>query len=188
MFWSILALHVPIMRTVVNGRCGASGIYSTIFALIFVGLYPSITLTIFGYLAYHNLKKIRVRVQPFGVNSNNNFQRRDRSLLIIVIAEVLAYVITSSFYPIILLETTISQYVVSHKTVQYSQIESFLLTVGYFLLFSNDAVPFYTYCIASQSFRQDVKKLIIDTYRKVTNQPLDQSVSQTNPTGGTARI
>ncbi|CAF1539885.1 unnamed protein product [Adineta steineri] len=182
-FWSVLPLHVPIMRTVVNGRCGASGIYSTIFALIFVCLFPSMTLTIFGSLAYYNLKKLQNRVHPLLQNTNNQnntFQRRDRNLLIIVFSEVFTYIITSILYPVILLETTISQYVVLHKSAQYSQIESFLLTIGYLLLFSNSAIPFYSYYIGSKSFQRDVKKLIINIYQKITKQLPSENVSTTN--------
>ena len=166
-FWSLLALHVPIMRTIVNGRCGASGIYSTIFALIFVGFFPCITLIIFGYLAYRNMRKVKTRVQPHVENANKNFQRQDRTLLAIVFAEVVTYLATAVFYPIVLLETTISQYVVSNKSAQYSQIEGFTLSVAYILLFSNSAVPFYTYCIASGSFQRGVKRIITNMYRKV---------------------
>lgn len=184
-FWSLLTLHVPIMRSIVNGRCYASGIYSTIFALIFVGVFPLLTTAIFGYLAFRNMRKMKRRVQPTAqnkTNPNNTFQRRDRDLLVIVIGEVVSYVLATTLYPLILLETVISQSVLSQKSVQYSQVETFILSISYFLLFSNSAVPFYTYFISSKSFRRDVRKLITDGYHKITGLPPVENVSRTNQT------
>jgi hypothetical protein len=173
------------MRTVTNGQCGASGIYSTIFAILFVSLIPFIVSVIFGYLTYRNLKQMQIRVQPITQNTTNaniSIQRRDRDLLIIVIAEVITYVVTTALYPLILLETIISQNIISNKSAQYSQIEGFILNIAYLLLFFNSAAPFYTYFISSKSFRRDVKQLIINTYQKITRQTLVETVSRTDRT------
>lgn len=179
-FWPLLALHVPIMRTVSKGRCGSSGIYSTIFTIIVIGLVPVSLSAIFGYLSYRNMRKMQTRVQPVAQNTtgaNNSSQRRDRDLLIIVIAELVTYVVTSTPYPLILLEIAASQSLLVNKSVQHSQIETFILNIAYLLLVFNSAVPFYTYSISSKAFRQDVKKLIINTYRKITRQILVENVS-----------
>ena len=181
-FWSLFTLHVPIMRTVINGRCGASGIYSTIFAFLFVSLFPILVSAIFGYLTYRNMRYMQNRVQPATHNTNNSLQRRDRDLLIIVTAEITTYVVTTTLYPVILLETILSQNVLSNKSVLYSQIESFILSIAYLLLFFNSAVPFYTYLIASKSFRRDSKKFIRNMYHKITRQtPVENTVSTTRP-------
>jgi hypothetical protein len=74
----------------------------------------------------------------------------------------------------------ISQYTISNKSVQYSQIEGFILTIAYLLLFANSAMPFYIYTISSKSFRRDVKQLIINAYRKLTRQPTIPTVSGTH--------
>lgn len=182
LFWSLFTLHVPIMRTVTNGRCGASGIYSTIFAFLFVSFFPTIITAIFGYLTYRNMRQIQCRVHPAARNPNNFFQRRDRDLLAIVTAEIITYVVTTILYPIILFETIISQNVVSNKSALYSQIEGFILAIGYLLLFSNSAAPFYTYLIASKSFRRDFRKLLLDMYHKITRQkPPENKTTVTRP-------
>ena len=184
-FWSLLALHVPIMRTVTNGKCGASGIYSTIFAIIFVSLIPIILSGIFGYLTFRNMRQIQNRIQPVGqitINAYHSIQRRDRDLLIIVITEIVAYVVTTPLYPLMLLETIISSSVISEKSAQYSQIEGFILYIAYLLLVFNSAVPFYTYFISSKSFRRDVKKLNMNIYWKITRQTPVETVSTTNRT------
>jgi hypothetical protein len=181
-FWLLSTIHVPIMITVVNAQCTTSGVYSiiySIYTIIFVGLIPSITSTIFGYLTYRNMKQIHNRIQPVvqnRVNTNTSIQRRDRDLLIIVIAEVVTYVITTALFPLILLEILISEYVMPNKSVQYLQIEIFIFNIALFLLFVNCAAPFYTYLISSKSFRRDFKQLIINIYGKLRRQPTIQIV------------
>jgi len=172
-FWLLLTIHIPIARTVVNGECGAFGIYSTIYsvyAIIFVGLIPTIISGIFGYLTYHNMRQRHVRIQPVVQNPNDaniSIQRRGQALLIIVIAEVVTYVITTAVFPLIELEMIISQYLIPNKSSQYLQIESFILNIAHLLLFINSAAPFYTYLISSKSFRRDFKQLIINDYQKL---------------------
>jgi hypothetical protein len=176
------------MRTVINGRCVLFGIYSTIYtlyAIIFVSLIPTITLSIFGYLTYRNMRKMHLRVQPITDNriqENNSIRRHDRDLLIIVISEVLLFIIATIPFTLILLEMMISPYIISNKSVQYSQIEGFILIIAYLLLFANSAMPFYIYLISSKSFYRDFKQLIIKAYRKSTRQTTIMTVSRIDPT------
>jgi hypothetical protein len=176
-FWLVFDIHIPIMRTIINGHCVLFGIYSiiyTFYAIIFVSAIPAIILCIFGYLTYRNLKLMRLRVQPIidnRIHVNNSIRRQDRDLLIIVISEVLLFIIATILFPLILLEMMISRYVISNKSVQYSQIETFILNISYLLLFVNSAMPFYIYLMSSKSFRRDFKQLIINAYRKLRRQP-----------------
>ncbi|CAF2571113.1 unnamed protein product [Rotaria sp. Silwood2] len=184
-FWFIFASHIAIMTTIINKRCGTFGTYSTIYtvySIIFVGLIPPIILSIFGYSTYSHMRQIHLRIQPIGPNNrqgNITMRQRDRELLIIVIAEVFVYVVTTTPYPLILLEMMISPYVLSKKSVQYSQIESFIFTVAFLLLFVNNTAPFYTYLTVSKSFRRDFKQLIINGYRKIRRQPTAPNISGT---------
>jgi hypothetical protein len=176
-FWLLFCSHVAIMTTIINKQCGQFDMYSTIYTfytIIFVGLIPSATLSVFGYLTYRNMRRRHIRIQPVTHNipvTNNSIQRRDRDLLIIVISEVFIYLVTTASYPLILLETTISRYVISNKSVQYSQIENFIWTIAILLLSIASGIPFYVYLISSKSFRRDFKKLIMNGYRKLRRQP-----------------
>jgi hypothetical protein len=119
------------------------------------------------------MRKMQLRVQPIINNknpANHTIRRQDRDLLIIVISELLVFIIATIPFPLILLEMVISRYIISNKSVQYSQIESFILTIAYLLLFANSAMPFYIYLISSKSFFRDFKQLIINTYRKLRGQ------------------
>jgi hypothetical protein len=183
-FWFLFNIHIPIMQTIISGKCVKVGIYSTIYTvyvIIFVGSIPTIIMSIFGYLTYRNMKQ--VHVQSMGhtrIYVKNSIRRLDRDLLIIVISEVLVYIVTATLFPLILLEMMISRYVISNKSVQYSQLESFILTIAYFLLFINSAIPFYIYLMASKSFSRDFKQLIINGYRKLRGQPSIVSVPRIN--------
>jgi hypothetical protein len=186
-FWSLMGVHIPIMVTIVNGQCNGSGIYSLILSIyitIVVGLIPPGMSCIFGYLTYRNMRKIHNRVQPIVNNttSANIIIRRDRDLLIIVISEVLVYIITASLFPVIRLETIMSQYILPKKSVQYSQIEIFISNIALLLLFANSATSFYTYLIASRSFREDFKQLIMKAYRKLRRQPVAPPAFRRNRT------
>jgi hypothetical protein len=192
-FWSLFVIHAPIMNTVINGQCTTIGVYSTIYSvysIMFVALIPTITSAIFGYLSYRNMRQAYNRVQPVvqnTINANYNIHRRDQDLLVIVIAEVVTYVVTTALFPLIQLEMMISEYVMPNKSFQYLQIEIFILNIAYFLLSINSAVPFYVYLISSKSFRRDFKQLIINSYRKLRRQQpvqivpgADQTFAQQN--------
>jgi len=187
-FWFLLAIHIPIMTTMVNGQCTrgsvASIIYS-IYSIIFVSLIPTIISSIFGYLTYRNMRQLKIRVQPIEQNTGNaniGIQRRDRDLLIIVIAELVTYVLTTALFPIIQLEMIISGYVIPNKSFHYLQIEIFILNIAVFLLSINCAAPFYTYLISSKSFRRDFKQIIKNSYWKLTRQTPVETIPRTNRT------
>jgi len=175
-FWLVFLIFILIMTIVINGQCIPTGVYSIIYSvytIIFVGLIPSITSAIFGYLTYRNMRQMQIRVQPVAhntINGNISIQRRDRDLLIIVIAEVFVYIVTTALFPLIQLELMISQYVIPEKSFQYLQIEILILNSAVFLLLINSAAPFYTYLIASKSFRRDFRQLIIQIYWKLRRQ------------------
>jgi hypothetical protein len=176
------------LTTVVYGQCTASGVYATVYSfysLIFVSLIPTIASAIFGYLSYRNLRQLQNRVQPITQNTNNaniSIHRRDRDLLIIVIAEVVTYVVTTAIFPVIELEMMISGYVIPNKSSQYSQTEYFILSIAYFLLSVNSAACFYTYLISSKSFRREFKQIIMNSYWKLTRQTPVETFSRTDRT------
>jgi hypothetical protein len=126
------------------------------------------------------MRQMQLRVQPImhnRIDANTSIRRQDRDLLIIVISEVLLFLIATIPFPLILLERMISGYIISNKSVQYSQIEGFILTIAYLLLVANSAMPFYMYLITSKSFRRDFKQLFTNAYRKLRGQPIMLTVS-----------
>ncbi|CAF0789581.1 unnamed protein product [Adineta steineri] len=172
-FWSLVSSHIAVGTTIINGQCGQFGVYGTIysiFTIIVIGSTPPITMSICGYLTYRNMRHIRVRIQPAVNNTNEgnvHIRQRDRDLLIIVMYEICIYVLTASLYPIVLIETIISNNTISSKSAQHLQIENFLLFISFLLLSVNSAAACYIYLILSKSFRRDFKQLFIYIYRKL---------------------
>jgi hypothetical protein len=185
-FCLLFTIHIPIMTTISNGQCGRFGIYLTIYyayMILVVGIIPPVLMGIFGYLTYRNMRQMHVRVQPIvrnRIDTNHSIRRLDRDLLIIVISEVLVYVITTTLFPLILLEMLISQYVISNKSAQHLQIEIFIVNIALVLLTLNDSIPFYIYLISSKSFRRDFKQLITNVCRKLRRQTAIMPVPRTN--------
>jgi hypothetical protein len=187
-FWILFAIPAPIMTTIVNGQCISTGIAAAIYSvnsIIFIGFMPTILSAIFGYLAYRNMKQMKNRIQPVAQNTINatvSIQPREQDLLIIVIAEIFVYVITTALFPLIQLEMMISGYAMPNKSFQYFQIEIFVLNIAYALLSINSAAPFYTYLISSKSFRRNFKQIIIKIYCKLTGQTPVEPISTTDRT------
>jgi hypothetical protein len=185
-FCLLFTIHVPFITTIMNGQCSSFGIYSTIYnvyIIIFVGLIPPVVMGIFGYLTYRNMRQMRSRVQPIihnRIDTDHSIRRLDRDLLIIVISEVVVYIVTTTLFPLILLEMLISQYVISNKSIQYFQMEIFILNIALVLLSVNDSIAFYIYLISSKSFRRDFKQLITKGYRKLRIHPVTMPVTRTN--------
>ncbi|CAF1264792.1 unnamed protein product [Adineta steineri] len=161
-FWHLFALHIVIMTTVKNGRCGYFDLYSTlnsIYVLIFVCLLPPVGMGIFGYLALLNMKRLHNRVQTTGTaNASIVIHRQDRNLLVMVLAEVLIYVVTMSLYPAIILELAVTNPMATSKSLQQVQIENFILFIAQILIYINTSAPFYIYLTVSKTFRKDFKE------------------------------
>ncbi|CAF1407314.1 unnamed protein product [Adineta steineri] len=179
--WSIAVSHSLVMTTIIDGRCGMTKLYSTIYTiyiLTFTSLIPPVTMTIFGYLTYRKMKQLRTRIQPIrndDMSARQSFSitSRDRQLLtIMVITEILVYVISMSLYPVILFEMLITNYMNINKIPQYLEIESFIYTIATLLGFANNAASFYTYYFVSSTFRQDFRKFLNSCWFRITRQNL----------------
>ncbi|CAF1145530.1 unnamed protein product [Adineta steineri] len=164
LFWHIFPIHIAVLVTISDGRCGPFGVYYVIYQVysaVFLGLLPPILMSIFGFLAYRNMKKLHLRVRPVGNNGddNNRRHRRDRDLLLMVLTEVVVYVLTAIPYPFVLLEVAVTNYMGVTKSVERVEIENFLNLTTLTLVFVTCGSPFYTYFVVSKAFRKDCKTL-----------------------------
>lgn len=184
-FCHLIAIHLLIMITVSNGRCGPMGAYYpvyTFYLFIFFNLIPPATMAVFGSLAYLNMKRIRSRVRPtgnivVGSRRHGRIQRYDRELLGMLLAEVVVYITTTLLYPFILLEASITNLMSIDKSLQQIQIENFVLFIASFLVTLNHAAPFYIYFLTSQAFRRDIKQLANKSWRFIARR-IDVTVTQ----------
>jgi hypothetical protein len=100
-FWHLFAIHIVIMTTIKNGRCGYFDLYSTlnsIYVLIFVCFVPPVTMGIFGYLAFRNMKRLHTHVQPTEtVKTSVVIHRHDRNLLVMVLGRSIGLCCNNEF-------------------------------------------------------------------------------------------
>ena len=162
--WPLIALHVPIWQGIHAGGCGPFGTYALgwgIYQFLIVGVFPPLLMTIFGMLTMKNLRGIRFRLQ-IGANSGNfQLQPRDMSMIRMVSAEIVVYILSTIWNPISQLYLTISSSVVTDKSMARKQIEAFALYLAMsFLVYVNFCATFYIYMIASRSFRLEFKRLV----------------------------
>ena len=129
--------------------------------------------------------QIHIRIQPkahvntnININMGSPIRRLDHELLVITHTEVLVYVITTTLYPLILLEMLISRNVLSNKLLQYAQIESFVFTIAVILLLLNNAALCYVHLIVFKSFRRDVRNIFSGCYRKVCRKPPTPAIGE----------
>jgi hypothetical protein len=175
LFWHIFPFHVLILSTITNGQCSQFGVYYIVYHIYLVVLLciiPFASRSIFGILAYRNIKRLRTRVQPIdhitvGDGPNNMVHRRDRELFTMATTEAAVCVVTTIIYPVIVLEVSITNYMGISKSSDHLQIESFISTIGTILVSSNSAAPFYIYLAVSSTFRRDLKKLITKLRRSM---------------------
>lgn len=166
-FWHVVGIHVVILTKIENGLCGQYGLYSLIYfiyTLTVASFLPALLMMVFGLLAYRSMKRLRARVRPLGTltagnNGDTIVNRRERELLNMVLVESAVYVSTNFLFPMINLEMGTTNYIGLQKSPLYRQIEYFLFNLGSVLIYFNNAVPFYTYLVASKTFRKDTKEL-----------------------------
>jgi hypothetical protein len=169
--WPIIAVHIPILLTIQSGRCSTFGTYSLIYSsysFLVAGLLPPTLMVFFGFKTMRNFSLIHSRVQPNN-NHNNNFRikRRDYSLMVMLMWEVIVYLFSTIPYPVQTLYLAVTSSIM--KSNLRLQIESFITFMAYsFLIYINSASPFYIYVT---TFRNECKRLIIRTERRVMSTP-----------------
>jgi hypothetical protein len=166
--WPLIAIHIPILLTIESGRCSTFGIYSLIYSsysFLVAGLLPPTLMIFFGFKTMRNLHLIHSRVRPNN-NAGVRIKRRDFSLIVMLMWEVILYLISTTPYPIQTLYLTVTNGVM--KSTLRLQIESFVTYMAYsFLIYINSASPFYVYVSTSRTFRHECKQLLKLTKRRL---------------------
>jgi hypothetical protein len=165
--WPLIAIHIPIWLTIQSGRCITFGTYGLIYSsysFLVAGLLPPTLMICFGFKTVRNLRLIHVRVRP---NNDASFRikRRDSSLMVMLMWEVIVYLISTTTYPVQTLYLTVTNGIV--KSTLRLQIESFITYMANsFLIYINSASPFYVYISTSRTFHYECKQLFKRTVRR----------------------
>ena len=171
LFWLIIPVHVAIFNDIQmpGSRCGASGIYSIFYSIYAatVTAIPLVMMTIFSFCALNNLRNVRMQIRPGLSNTNGStrIRKRDSQLITILISEVVIYVVSTVWFPINSIYSTITSSV--QKNADRTAIEGFIRYLALsFLLFFNSCALFYVHLLASKAFRRDCKQFIFYLWKK----------------------
>jgi len=161
----LIAVHIPIMNTIVAGQCVMTGVYSLIFAIyqmFIAGIFPPVTMIIFSCLAYFNMRKGSIRDE----NSVSRTKRQQqRQLIRMVTTQITVYIISAERVPITTLYKQLTANVIG-KSQNQKAIESFITFIASnFLLYLNTWAPFFIYYATSSSFRTAFIRMFKKNYR-----------------------
>ena len=170
LFWLILSVFPIMLRTLDNGVCDArSGVYNiiyTVYIVIVIGLIPVGNMLTFTILLTKSLKQIRQRIQP-SANATSGaivLTKRDRDMLRMLLIEVICYMIVIVPDPIMDVYKTVVANIV--KTKERQNIETFAIYVTrQFILYLGNTFSFWIFLSTSQTYRLELKKMIIKWYR-----------------------
>ncbi|UJR12439.1 hypothetical protein I4U23_016615 [Adineta vaga] len=167
--WSVLSIQLLIWETIENGRCGVYGLFGQIFIsylTIFGAILPLLLVTILGILLMNNLHKLHTRIDA--INSSHRLNKRETSLMRLVLAEVIVYIMCTFMFPIMQIYYQITTSTSMNKSNEQKQIESFLNFISQSLLsYLNYNTTFYIYIITSKSFRNEIKQIVVKCIQKL---------------------
>ncbi|CAF1325217.1 unnamed protein product [Adineta ricciae] len=178
----LIAVHIPIMNTIVAGQCVMTGVYSLIFAIyqmLIAGIIPPIAMITFSCLAYFNMQKINIR------QDNLIKQQQQRQHLRMVITQIAVYIISAELVPITTLYKQLTANVTG-KSQDQKAIETFIVFIASnFLLYLNTWAAFFIYYATSSTFRLAFIRIFKKSFR-VDALPMAQILNNTLPTNRNA--
>ncbi|CAF1204434.1 unnamed protein product [Adineta steineri] len=174
--WHALGSLALIMTTIQNGQCGQFGIYYiwyNVYSIATIAIIPLALTTIFGSMAFFNMKRRHARVGLIADIGNAGFHRRDQQLLKMVLAEVSVHFVTNILFPVITIEVAATSYMNASKSQIRLQIENLIVLVGRILFYTSNAASFYIFCTVSGTFRREFKEIICKCcYRTIERPPV----------------
>ncbi|CAF1362093.1 unnamed protein product [Adineta steineri] len=184
--WALMQVPQLLYNDISTSSSGVMSCVSTSKGLTYAFAYfllpvlyffiPFIILTIFGYLTYSHVKKL-------GQNSSNQsrFQRIERQLTSLIIAQTLVCMVTSLPYGVQYLYTGIT--LTQAKDPYRLALETFIQHVVRLNLYASSAAPFYVYVCLSNEIRRMAVELIFCKIIKMSkiapSQIIDRTFDQT---------
>jgi len=174
----LIAVHIPIMNTIVAGQCVMTGVYALIFAIyqmLIAGIIPPVAMIIFSCLAYFNMKNNIVR------HADIAKRQQHRQHIRMVITQITIYIISAELVPITTMYKQLTSNVI--KSQDRKAIEAFIIFIAQnFLLYLNTWAPFFIYFATSSTFRTTFIRL----FKK--HDRIQPAITNTNFNGNTATI
>ena len=172
--WIVIPIHIFVFYEINPSRqCVATGLYGVIFSIYSVCVTGGhlILMIVFSSMAIHSVRKTHLRVQPMNAQRihANQIRKRDFQLIKMLFGEVLAYLLTSAMFPLLVTYSAATANV--SKSSERLAVEGFFGSlVPDFLVMINPCTTFYVYLCASKTFRTSCKNLILSKCRR--NHPM----------------
>ncbi|UJR20481.1 hypothetical protein I4U23_023609 [Adineta vaga] len=129
--------------------------YSSVHTPIIMGAIPIIITTVFGFLAYRNVKQFSHRAIPLVR------RRHETQLTIMVFVQIIFNIFATT--PVFVIRTLASQTTLTSDPKIGAQMQfAIALTTGIYYFYY--AVPFYIYVCVSERFRNQLRYVIIDIH------------------------
>jgi hypothetical protein len=156
----VIAIHMPILKTIKNGVCNMFGLYAIIYSfyqIMVLAILPPVLMSIFSTLSIRSLH------QRHG--NQARARQRDRYLMRMVIGEVIVNIFTSIPYSSYLVYSSVTYYDVN-KSAQRLQIESFISFFTQFFIYLISVAPFYLFILTSKTFRNEFLIILVKCWDK----------------------
>lgn len=179
----LIAVHIPIMNTIVANQCVMTGVYTLVFAIYqmcIAGILPPLFMIIFSCLAYRNLRNFTFDADE---RRHRKKKRQQRQLIRMVTTQLIVYIISAELVPITTLYRQLTSTMV--KSADRKSVESFIIFIAMnFLLYMNTWAAFFIYCATSSNFRFAFVRLF---KRNVRTAPLNTLALDRSATAATHR-
>ncbi|CAF0905549.1 unnamed protein product [Didymodactylos carnosus] len=160
----LMPIHLPILMTIQQSKCIMPGLYNllwSIYIMLLAGLFPLISMAVFGLLACRNIRYLRRRIQPSGVSQRIRIKNRDYQLMKMLFVEVIIYILTTLMYPSYAFYSALT--LNASKGTQRIANEAFVSFLsGSFLLYINNCSTFYIYVFTSTTFRKELRSIAVN--------------------------
>ena len=179
--WLLVPLHIPLFVTVEDHVCRFKGmleLYHSIYGIIFTGLIPPVLMSVFSALIFRNLKLRRIRRQIYPLttittntdvtNGNDQVKKRDQQAVMMLLIQVIAYVISSTPYTLMLFYIVLTS---KHQSINHTNENHSLILFIQFIMdmlrFFCPFTSFYLFVLASRLYRQEMLVIVSIIYRRL---------------------
>lgn len=139
-----------------------------IFFLIFTYVLPLILMIIFGTLMILNVRKLLIQIQAESTNRLHGRSRsKDRQLIKMLLVQVIIVIFFSAPFVGV---NMFDMLVMCTKTQIYNpNLQLFFENICRLILYFNPMIGFYIYTLFSRTFRTEIKQIMKNGFRYISN-------------------
>ncbi|CAF0799418.1 unnamed protein product [Rotaria sp. Silwood1] len=136
-----------------------------VFFLILTCALPPFLMALFGTLTILNVRKLRTQVTPLNNDvRNERLRSKDRQLIIMLLIQILVTILCTLPFSVVNITSMIFQYLVTLSDYG-DAINTFYSNIGRLVNYFNPVVGFYIYTLSSQTFRSELKCMIMEAMK-----------------------